>query len=399
MSQRISTLSSLQSSISLMQRLQTSIDFTGKQIASGRRILTPADDPISSARAIELRESLARNEQFDRNSTVAVSRLSQSETALTSANDILQRIRVLTIQANNATLGNEARSQIAVEVRAQLNQLVNLANQKDGNGAYMFSGTREAVQPVSQSGSTFTYNGDDGQRLIQIGEGRTIADGDPGSEIFFRIRNGNGVFKATSNLANTGSGVVADGSLVDPTQYDRDVYTVNFTAADTYEVRDSASNLVASNTFTPGDTIAFRGIEFTLDGAPAPGDVFDVNPSRYQDMFSMVSDLATTIESFVRDDLSQAQLNNGMNEGLQNIDQAIGSILNARTQIGARLAVIEEQENANGANAIAYQETLARIEDLDYAEAISRLSQETAVLEAAQKSFLRVQGLSLFNYL
>ena len=345
MSQRISTLSSLNSSISLMQRLQSSIDLTGRQIASGRRILTPADDPISSARAIELRESLSRTEQFGRNASVATSRLSQEETALAGANDILQRIRVLSLQANNATLGNEARGQIAVEVRAQLNQLINLANQKDGNGAYMFAGTRENVQPVVQSGGSFTYNGDDGRRLIQIGEGRTVADGDPGSEIFFRIRSGNGTFDASAAVGNTGTGVVGGSSVVDPSQYDRDNYTVTFTAADTYEVRDSSAALVTTASYEPGDTIAFRGIQFTLTGDPEIGDAFNVDPSSFRDVFSMVEGLAAAIETEVYDGLSQAELNNGINRELQNLDQAIGSVLSARTQVGARLSIIEVQEN------------------------------------------------------
>lgn len=399
MSQRISTLSSLNSQISLMQRLQSSIDLTGRQIASGRRILTPADDPISSARAIELRESISRVEQFGRNASVVTSRLSQEETALTATNDILQRIRVLALQANNATIGNEARRQIGVEVRAQLNELVKLANQKDGNGGYMFAGTHENVQPVTQSGAVYSYNGDDGRRLIQIGEGRTVADGDPGSEVFFRIRNGNGTFLASPATGNTGSGVVGNGSLVDPTQYDRDTYTVTFTAPDIYEVRDSSAALVSTSTYAPGDTIAFRGIQFTMNGSPEAGDSFDIEPSRFQDMFSMVDALARAIETPVRDDLSQTQLNNDVNRGLENLDQAIGSVLSARTQVGSRLAIVEDQEDTNGANAVIYQETLARIEDLDYAEALSRLSQQTAVLEAAQKSFLRTQGLSLFNFL
>jgi flagellar hook-associated protein 3 FlgL len=263
----------------------------------------------------------------------------------------------------------------------------------------MFAGTREDVKPVIQSGSNYTYNGDDGQRQIQIGEGRTIADGDPGSEIFFRIRNGNGTFSASPAAGNTGNGVVGGGSLVDPTVYDRDVYTIEFTAPDAYDVRDSGGALVASNSFAPDDTIAFRGIEFSISGQPEAGDSFSVEPSRFQDVFSMVDDLATAIETSVNNDLSQASLNNGINRGLQNLDRAIGSILNTRTLTGARLAIIEDQQNTNSANAITFQETLARIEDLDYAEAISRLSQQTAVLEAAQQTFVRTQGLSLFNFL
>ena len=399
MPSRVSTLSTLNSSVNLLQRLQAEIDLTGRQIASGRRILTPADDPISSARSIELREALSRTQQFDRNAAIAVGRLQQEESALSLAGDVLQRIRELTVQASNATQGNESRRLIGVEVRSQLQQLVKIANQKDGNGAYMFSGTRDDVQPVSQAGSVFTYNGDDGQRQIQVGEGRTVADGDPGSDVFFRVRRGNGDFQALASATNTGLGIVGNGSLVDPTLYDRDTYTVTFTAPNTYEVRDSSAALVSSGAFQPGDTLAFRGIEFTIDGQPATGDTFTAAPSQYQDMFSMISDLASAIETETSSDLTRVEMSNGINRGLENLDQALGNILSVRTEAGARLAVVENQQNANGANAITFQETLSKIEDLDYAEALSRLSAQTGVLEAAQKSFLRVQGLSLFNFL
>ncbi|MEM9401848.1 MAG: flagellar hook-associated protein FlgL [Pseudomonadota bacterium] len=399
MPSRVSTLSTLNSSVNLLQRLQADIDLTGRQIASGRRILTPADDPISAARSIEIREALSRTQQFDRNATIAVGRLQQEESALSLAGDVVQRIRELTVQASNATQGNEARRLIAVEVRSQLEQLVKIANSRDGNGSYMFAGTRDDVQPVSQAGSVFTYNGDDGQRQIQVGEGRTVADRDPGSDVFFRVRRGNGDFQALPVAGNTGGGIVGNGSLVDPTVYDRDTYLTTFTAADTYEVRDSSAALVTTATFQPGDTIAFRGIEFTVEGQPDIGDSFTAAPSQYQDMFSMISDLADAIDTAVNSDLTRVEMSNGINRGLENLDQALGNLLSVRTQAGARLAVVDDQQNANSANAITFQETLARIEDLDYAEALSRLSAQTGILEAAQRSFVRVQGLSLFNFL
>jgi flagellar hook-associated protein 3 FlgL len=217
--------------------------------------------------------------------------------------------------------------------------------------------------------------------------------------VFFRVRRGNGDFQALPVAGNTGTGIVGNGSLVDPTVYDRDVYTIDFTAADAYEVRDSGGGLIATSAFQPGDTIAFRGIEFTIDGQPAAGDSFTAAPSRFQDMFSMISDLADAIDLNVSNDVSRTQMSNGINRGLENVDQAIGNLLSVRTEAGARLAVVEQQQNSNGANAITFQETLAKIEDLDYAEALSRLSQQTSILEAAQKSFLRVQGLSLFNFI
>jgi len=395
---RVSTSGAYASGLSAMQRLQAALDQTQRQISSGRRILTPSDDPLAAARALEIRESIGRLEQFDRNANVAANRLGQEESALGSVNNVLQRVRELALQANNATQTNESRRMIAVEMRQNLDQLVQIANQKDGNGSYLFSGNLESTTPVTRTGAAFAYNGDQGQRYIQIGEGRQVADGDSGAAIFFGIRNGNGSFSTTAAVGNTGTGVLGPGSVTDPSAWDQDQYTVRFIDPANYEVLDSSAAVVSTGTFQVGDTLAFSGIEFSLDGEPAAGDEFSVAPSAYQDVFSMVDQLATALEQGATDFASQAAVNNGINAALQNIDQAIGNVLDVRIQVGSRLAAIENQVDSNGAFKLNYQDTLATIEDLDYAEALSRLSLEVTTLEAAQQSFIRTQSLSLFNY-
>ncbi len=396
---RVSTRGAFLQGLDAMQRLQQALDRTQRQISSGRRILTPSDDPIAASRALELREAIARLGQFDRNGNIATNRLAQEEQALGSVNNVLQRVRELALQANNATQSDESRALIAVEMRQRLDQLVQLANQQDGDGNYLFSGNLSDTQPVTRTGSTFGYNGDDGRRFIQIGEGRVVADGDPGSAVFFAIRDGNGVFSSTASATNTGTGVVGAGSQADPTAWVADQYTVRFITPGNYEVLDSAAAVVVSGSYQPGDTVAFNGIEFSISGQPAAGDEFTIAPSRNQDMFSSVERMIAALESGAGDDASRAALNNRINSELQNIDQAIGNVLGVRTEVGARLASIESQLDSNGGFALTHRETLASIEDLDYAEALSRMSLEITTLEAAQQTFIRTQGLSLFNYL
>ena len=396
---RVSTLGSYANGLTAMQRLQAALDQTQRQISSGRRILTPSDDPLASARAVDLRESIGRLEQFDRNANMANNRLLQEESSLGSVNNVLQRVRELALQANNATQNSESRQLIAVEMRQRLDELVQIANQKDGSGNYMFAGNLESTTPVTRVGGTFTYNGDQGQRFIQIGEGRQVADGDSGAAVFFKIRGGNGSFTTSPAPANTGSGVLGPGSVVDPGAWDQDQYTVRFIDPNNYEVLDSAGGVVSTAAFQNGDTLTFSGIEFSLTGQPEAGDEFTVAPSPYQDIFSTVDQLATALESGASGAASLAATSNQINASLQNIDQAIGNILDVRIQVGSRLAAIESQVDSNGAFKLNYQDTLASIEDLDYAEVLSRLSLEATTLEAAQKSFLRTQSLSLFNYL
>ena len=396
---RVSTLGSFERGLTAMQQLQSALDRTQRQISSGKRILTPSDDPISSSRALELRENLARLEQFDRNSNIAENRLQNEESALSSVNDVLQRVRELALQANNSTQSNESRQLIATEMRQRLDQLVEIANAKDGSGRFLFSGNLDSTTPVSVMGTGYSYNGDQGQREIQIGESRRIVDGDSGDDVFFRIRAGNGAFTATAAPGNTGSAVIGQSSVTDTAQYDNAPYSVQFSSPTDYEVRDSANVLIAAGTYQSGSAIAFRGIEFTLDGPPATGDSFAVAPSPHQSVFASVQQMIAAVETVVVDDATRAVLSNGINVGLQNIDQGIGNILDVQTRIGSRLAAIESQVDSNGAFAITVQDTLGSLEDLDYAEALSRLSLEATTLEAAQKSFVATQRLSLFDFI
>lgn len=395
---RVSTRGSYEQAMRLMQQLQSALDRTQKQISTGRRLLSPSDDPIAASRGIAMRQSLARLEQFDRNSTMATNRLGDEENALISVNDTLQRVRELALQANNATQNDETRHLIAIEMREHLGQLVQLANQQDGSGRYLFSGNRDSTIPIARSGDTFTYNGDQGQRLVQIAEGRSIADGDSGDEIFFRVRNGNGDFRVTP-AANTGSAVVGASSVVDPVAWDLDSYTVRFLDPGNYEVVNSGGAVVDTGVFEDGASIAFQGVSFTLSGEPAAGDEFEVAPSRFQSVFDTVRQLADAVDTPVTGDTSRAVLNNAVNGGLQEIDQALGSVLDARTRVGSRLAAIESQGESNSAFALTLESTLGEMEDLDYAEALSRMSMEMTALEAAQQAFVQTRGLTLFNFL
>jgi flagellar hook-associated protein 3 FlgL len=396
---RISTSGAFQQGLSMMLKLQSALDHTQKQITSGRKNLTAADDPFAAARSLNLRESMSRLEQFDRNATMATNRLGYEESALTSMGNILQRVRELALQANNATQSAESRALIAVEMRQHADALFQLANEKDGNGRYLFAGNRDATAPVAKTGNTFTYHGDQGQRLIRIGENRQIADGDPGSAVFFQIRNGNGSFSIEAGTANSGSGISGPGSLVDPAQYDQDDYTVRFIDPANYEVVDSGGAVISSAAFESGDTISFRGIEFSIKGEPAANDEFAVLPSRYEDIFTTVASLADSVDTPITDDASRAAMTNRINSEILGIDQALGKVLDIRTQIGSRLSAIETQVDSNSAFALGLEETLGEIEDLDYAEALSRLSVQATMLEAAQQAFVKTRGLSLFNYL
>lgn len=390
---RLAFLDALQSA---QRRLQT----TQTQISTGRRVNVPSDDPFAAARIGELGAALQRIDQYGTNGTLAKNRLSLEEQTLASAADALQRVRELAVEGNNATLGDADRRAIVTELKQRLDGLVSLANTTDSAGRYLFAGYSENAQPFAVgAGGAVAYNGDDGQRLVEIADGRFVAIGDPGSAAFGRIPNGNGTFTLAAAAANTGSGVLGAGTVVDPTAYVAGTYTIAFTAPDTYEVRDGGGALVASGAYTAGQAIAFRGVSVDLSGSPAAGDAFTVAPSTNQDVFTTLSDLIGQLGSPAGTDASRAQLNSAVGQSLSDVDRALEHVVDLRAAIGSRLQALDAASADNGAFSTQMTDTLSALRDVDYPKAISLLTQQLTSLDAAQKSFAQTQGLSLFRYL
>lgn len=86
-------------------------------------------------------------------------------------------------------------------------------------------------------------------------------------------------------------------------------------------------------------------------------------------------------------------------QAMTGLESGIESLMQARARVGGRLNAIESEMEAASLGVIELKASLSAIEDLDYAEGVTRLTLQLAGLEAAQKSYMKIQGLSLFNYL
>lgn len=431
---RISTTQFQLNSLTSILDQQAKLSKTQQQLASGRRILTPSDDPAGSAAALELTSTIANFEQFKANAQQAKLRLSQEETVLGEAEVVLQRVRELTLQANNASQDSVSRKQIAAEVRERLDQLVQLANSSDGNGEYLFSGFQGRTQPFERVGGQVNYKGDQGQRMVQVGPARQAAGAHSGFQLFMAIKDGSGEYAAASNASNAGSGVILTPQVTDRAQAQSESYTIRFgqnTAGEkVYYVTDGAGDLVApdpasvypppatapsplplspvptvvldgASVFEAGDTIEFDGISVAINGEPdaTAGDSFTVRESENRSVFATLQSLVTALETSTDGTVGNATFNNAANRALEGIDRAHETLLDARAEIGARLHGIDAEIDSNDTAVLEMQKTLSSIEDLDYAEAISRLQLQLAGMQAAQQSYVKIQGLSLFNYL
>jgi flagellar hook-associated protein 3 FlgL len=396
---RISTSQMYTNSVTSMLNQQSKLAATQQQLSTGKRILTPSDDPVGAVRSLELSRAQEQTEQYMRNSELLDSRLRLEESVVGSSIDVVQRIRELTVQANNDSQSNESRLSIASELRQQLDNLLAYANTKDSSGHFIFAGYQEGSAPFSKTANGYSYNGDDGQRQLQIGPSRRMADGDPGSDVYMSILNGNGQFIASAADGNTGTGIINAGSVANVQAFNYDTVSVRFNSETQYDILDSGGAVIDSGDYLSGGDIQVAGMSVNIKGTPAAGDEFTLAPSKRQDLFSMVEALALSLETPRKNPTERAGQHNEINTALSSFDRAIDHLIQKQSSIGARMESLQRQTDINSGASLQISENLSLINDLDYAEAISRFSQQQAALQAAQQAFAKTQGLSLFNYI
>ena len=398
---RISTSTIYNANVSLLNQQQAQLLHTQQQISTQRRILTPADDPIASARALDVSQADASNSQYATNRNAALHSTSMSEGVLQSVTSLLQDVRTIAVNAGSGALNNSDKLTLATDLSGRLEDLLALANSTDGVGNYLFSGFQGRTLPFANSSTGVQYQTDDGQRMIQVSSSRQLAASDSGADIFMRIKNGNGTFIAQAASANVGSGIASSGAVTNPALLTGNNYQVTFSVAagvTTYGVTNTTPGalvpvpVAAGTPYVSGQLISFDGLQLDVTGAPANGDVFTVAPSTNESIFTTISNLITALKTPSSPGGAIATAINGLDRGLDNV-------LTVRALLGTRLNELDALQSAGENIGLQYKQTLSQLQDVDYNKAISELTQQKTSLEAAQKSFLAVSGLSLFNYM
>ena len=403
---RISSSTLYTVSVATLNKQEYKLLQTQQQLASGRRMLTPADDPAAAARALDVSQADAVNTQYGKNLDTAKSYLSLSEGTLQSVTDLLQYIQTKAASAGNMTLSNSDRALIATDIQGKLDELKGLANSTDGTGNYLFSGFQGKTQPFIDTTTGVQYAGDAGQRLIQGSASRQISISDSGADIFMRIKNGNGTFTTQAAAANTGSSLVSLDTVINPALLTGNSYQLTFNVAagaTTYDVMNTTTGLPVS-TGTPyvsGQQITFDGMQLIIQGVPASGDQFTVVPSTSESVFKTISDLVATLNSPVTPSVvaSTTAFTAALSSAQNGLDRSLNSVLTTRASLGARLNEVDALQSTGDDLGLQHKQTLSLLQDLDYNKAITDLTQRQTSLQAAQKSYLQVQNMSIFNYI
>lgn len=397
MSERISTSMLYSQSIASLQSKQARLSHLQQQLATGQKLLTAKDDPVAAGAAVGLDRALAELERFGANAGTVLNRLGLQENALEQAGNALARISELTVQANSAGASAADRKTIAAEIVSLRATLLDLANSSDGAGRYLFGGTADGSAPFASAAGGVAYSGDQTQRQVEIAPQMFVSDALPGSELFLRVRTGDGRIDAAAGSDNTGTGVLARSQLSDAAAWDGGRYRVVFEADATYRVENAAGETVAAGDYVSGEAIAFAGLQLVVQGEPAEGDAFTIGPAGTRDVFATIDGLVAALNSQPTSDAERAAQQNALQAALRDIGTAQGHFVDARASGGAQLALIDTAEALRGAQTLTLESTLSGMRDLDMVEAYSRFTLEKTALEAAQLSFMQMQQLSLFK--
>ncbi|HET6719070.1 MAG TPA: flagellar hook-associated protein FlgL [Rhodocyclaceae bacterium] len=425
------------------------------QLSTGRRVLTPSDDPVASAQALVTTQSQSVNKQYMENQGNAKAQLGLVEGNLDSLTLLLQDVRERSVQLGNATLTDKERAFIADELKSRFEELVGLGNAQNGAGQFLFSGFQGATKPfavnpnavppfVAGANAAVDYFGDQGERLLQVEASRQMGVTASGLDVFMRIRNGNGEF-AVSTLSNNvlvpagqtnaGTALADQGTVLDLAKWSASPvqpqdFQIQFRVDSTvfppvtyYNLVDTASgNSMFTNAaptagppfvgdwkvFTPGQAIPFDGLaaafgtdlgaQVLVTGSPADGDRFAVQSSDNQSIFDTFQNLVTIAAQGVPvSPGGNTEFMNDLGGQITALDRALENVLRVRATVGSRLAELDALEAAGSDRDLQYSTRVSNLQDLDYAAAISDLSRRQMQLEAAQASFVRITGLSLFS--
>lgn len=310
---RISTNTIYDAGLTRMSDGQAKLLKIQQQVASGQRILSPADDPVGAARALNLTQGQELNNQFSVNRQNARNALLQEENVLQQVTNLIHDVKTSVVQAGNPVLNDEQRRYIAVDLQTRFEELLGMANTRDGIGNYLFGGYQITTQPFTDTANGVRFNGDQGKVMLQVDSARQMATTDSGVTIF--------------------------------------------------------------------------------------EDIKSAGTSDKQSIFTTLKDVIALLQSPGSGTEGNTNLTHGLGIANANFTYALDNVLEVRASVGARLKELDLLDETGDARNLQYAQSLSEIQDLDYNKALSELAIRQTILEASQKSFAKVTGLSLFALL
>ncbi|MGX2963602.1 flagellar hook-associated protein FlgL [Shewanella sp. FeAMO] len=400
---RISTSQMYQQNLNSILQKQTDTNRILEQLSSGKKVNTAGDDPVAAIGIDNLYQQNALVQQYLKNVDYSKNHLSMAESKLGSAETLVTSIREQMLRAVNGTLAPSERQMIADELRGSLDELMSIANTQDESGNYLFSGFSTDNQPFAFDASgNMVYSGDSGVRDALVAQGVAMGTNIPGDSAFMKVPNGLGDYGVNYLASQTGDFRVLSAKIDDPAAHVADTYTFNFTdngaGGVDLEVLDSGGTAVANvANFDASNPVSFNGIEVKLDGTPAGGDSFTMEPDAEVPIFDTIQQAIDLLEDPNRVNTPEGKAE--LAQLLNNVDSGLNQLSVARGVAGNNLKSLESYSSNHAEEELVNKSALSLLEDLDYASAITEFQKQQLALNAVSNVFSRVGSVSLFDFI
>ncbi|MCE9784207.1 flagellar hook-associated protein FlgL [Shewanella algae] len=400
---RISTSQMYQQNLNSILQKQTDTNRILEQLSSGKKVNTAGDDPVAAIGIDNLYQQNALVQQYLKNVDYSKNHLSMAESKLGSAETLVTSIREQMLRAVNGTLAPSERQMIVDELRGSLDELLSIANTQDESGNYLFSGYSTDNQPFAFDGSgNMVYSGDSGVRDALVAQGVAMGTNIPGDSAFMKVPNGLGDYGVNYLASQTGDFRVLSAKIDNPAAHVADTYTFNFTdngaGGVDLEVLDSGGTAVANvANFDASNPVSFNGIEVKLDGTPAGGDSFTMEPDAEVPIFDTIQQAIDLLEDPLRVNTPEGKAE--LAQLLNNVDSGLNQLSVARGVAGNNLKSLESYSSNHTEEELVNKSALSLLEDLDYASAITEFQKQQLALNAVSNVFSRVGSVSLFDFI
>lgn len=394
---RISTANTYAASVETLQRRQIDLSNANEQLTSGKRVLHASDDPTAAARAERARALMQRSDATQRAIDASKTSMTLTEAALGDAGELLQQARELVVKAGNASYTDAERRDIANQIAEIRKQLMGVANRSDGSGGFVFAGQGANQPPFIDRPGGVQYTGTGGQ--VQVASDEPLPLTLDGEVAWLSAASGNGVFK-TANT-NSVNAWVDTGRVTDPAQLTGGHYSIDFTvsgSSTTYTIlKDGQPTSVTGATFQSGKAIEIDGMAFTINGTPAQGDNFTIDPAAPdQSLFDTLDKVVAELKTGSR---TNAQITQTVQGTLRDIDASANHLQSARSMAGETLNRIEGVAGRVSDLKLFGETTRSDAEDLDMVKAYADFQSQQTGYQAALQTYASVQKLSLFQYI
>ncbi|WP_350999838.1 flagellar hook-associated protein FlgL [Shewanella sp. TB7-MNA-CIBAN-0143] len=405
---RISTGQMFQQNTNSILNKQSATNTIMAQISSGKRVNTAGDDPVAAIGIDNLKQKNTLIDQFVKNIDYATSHIQQAESQLGQADTLVGSMKESVLRGINGSMTSAERQVIADDMRQSLEQLMSIANTKDESGNYIFAGNKTNSAPFAfNNNGDVVYSGDSGIRKSNIAAGVQVNTNVPGDDAFMNAPNAMGDYGVNYSSSQQGDFVVTSAKVTDTAAYVDNDYTYSFAFTDdgagglNVEVTDNASpanpSVYGPASFDASAPISFNGMEIKLEGTPEIGDTFSIEEQPQVSIFDTFSKAITLFESGndAQTPAGQAELAQLLN----NIDSGVNQMSQERSVTGNSLKVLQQYSDNHIDEKLINTSALSKLEDLDFASAITEFEKQQLALSAASSLFSKVSSTSLFDYI